>query len=67
MEGLFGLWWLCIWRTKNREINIGIGEDLGEGDFGPFFIINKRFGPFWISISKPTLAFINGTIKKKKH
>lgn len=54
-----GRWWICIWSTDLKEINIGLGDDLGEGYFGAFFIKNYRKGPFWISVSKPTMHFLN--------
>jgi len=54
-----GRWWLCIWKTKFKEINIGIGDDLGEGNFGPFSIINHRKGIFWVSVARPTITFLN--------
>jgi hypothetical protein len=66
MDFWFGRWWLCIWASKYKEINIGVGDDLGEGDFGAFFIRNRRWGPFWVSTSRPTLAFLNNTYLKRK-
>lgn len=55
----FGKWWLRIWESEFKIIEIGYGEHFGEGNFGPFSTITKRKGPFWISTARPTITYLN--------
>jgi hypothetical protein len=61
----FGRWWVCIWVSKHREINLGIGDDLGEGNFGAFFIRNYRWKWFWCSVARPSMHFLTKQIERE--
>lgn len=56
-----GFWYITLWSSKTKLIEIGIGSDYTEGSYGPFFARAKTLGPFYVVVSRPTLQYIKET------
>ena len=56
-----GRWYIVFWSSKRLILEIGIGKNYAEGNYGPFFAHPKTFGPFYFVVSKPTLRYIQET------
>lgn len=62
-----GKWYLTIWNTKNKLIEVGIGKPFVQTDnYGAFMAKTRSFLFFWVTITKPTLAYILKSLEEKE-
>jgi len=52
-----GRWWLVLYSSKNKLIEIGIGENPSSTN-SVYQVKEKRFLCFYLSIVKPTLKYL---------
>lgn len=55
--------WVTVWSSKNLEITLGIGESFRATTNKVFSVKEYKFLCFWAYVTRPTVGFINGSIK----
>ncbi|MBE9542550.1 MAG: hypothetical protein IMF01_09545 [Proteobacteria bacterium] len=59
MSEYIGLWWLIVYKSELRIIEIGFGDTYTEGNYGAFSsTVRKCLGFYWCS-SRATMSYIN--------
>lgn len=59
MSYWFGVWWITIWSSGNKEITVGIGKSLPATSNKVFHVQERRWKCFWIYTTMPTITFLN--------
>ena len=57
----WGKWFLQIISNDKRLIEIGIGTNCEDGNYGPFQSKTKYFLWFYFTVAKPTLDYLKQT------
>ena len=52
------MWWIHIWRTEFKMIELGISRNPPSGCNGVFFTRTKALGPFYVAVYKPTIGWV---------
>lgn len=54
----FGRWYLIIWESESKLIEVGFGENTTEGNYGAFQSKTWNFMGTYITITRPTLSYV---------
>jgi len=58
----WGKWYLQLIFSEEKIVEIGIGENIDDGDWGPFQSQTKYFLCFYLTVTKPTLRYLKKSI-----
>lgn len=62
---IIGKWYIRIWESKNKIIEIGIGKNYAKGNYGIFMSKARTFLFFYLVVSRPTLTYMKQTGETK--